>query len=356
VNHVFAVFAHRVGLELGEGDASTSIALEGVRSHLRILLDFVDRSSPVTMAPSEPMLSIAAAEILNRKKADYCSALNFLINQLILAGHLLDRGTQGELFARLLFTMARDVVVFSPSKKNKASPSKVQPITLSQLLEALHGMRWQDETYTRLCRIADSKHMNFTHFVQLEEDVKDLPSRFLRKAWERGWAFQCAHNQPVFDLIFVVYSGDLDAPWDDSKLGTFVVQMKLKTKPAESALVRALSGPTIDEKVQENEIVMFMDLGTDVRFMDERCDYIIDRAVCSRIRCRPSSSSYLSPDVERKQWCVNIRGHGYKQYPILEKYDCDLSLTLPPILSYTTAEYRDYAEEFEKELRPQCIL
>jgi hypothetical protein len=353
---VFAVFTHRVGLELGEGDASTRIALDAVKSHMRILLGVVDRSYAVTMAPSEPILSIAAAGVLNASKADYSLALNLLIDRLILAGILMDLGTQGELFARLLFTMARDEVAFSHSERSKVSSSKVQAITLARLLEALHGVRGQDSTYTRLCQTANNKHMNFTHFVQLEANVKDLSSGFLRKAWERGWAFQCAHNQPVFDLIFVTYSGDLDTPWDDSKLGTFVVQIKLKTNPAESALVRSLSGPTIDNKVQEHEIVMFMDLGTDVKFKDGRCDYMINPAVCPRTHWRLSNSSrYLSPDLERKQWCVNIRGHGKQQYPILEKYECDLSRALRRFLPYTTAEQQDYSKEFEKALKPQCI-
>jgi hypothetical protein len=123
---------------------------------------------------------------------------------------------------------------------------KVQTITLSELLEALHGAK-EDSTYRELCRIARSKHINFTHFVQLKGSVADLEPMFLQQAWDCGCTFQCTHDQPVFDLLFVTYSRELEAQWDNSKLGTFVVQVKLRANAAANTLVNQLTGPSIGE-------------------------------------------------------------------------------------------------------------
>lgn len=66
-DHVFAAFAVRVGLEIGVGEASERLAMEAVRSHMRILEDVID-SMVITTSPPEPMLAIAAAMAMNHSE------------------------------------------------------------------------------------------------------------------------------------------------------------------------------------------------------------------------------------------------------------------------------------------------
>src|SRR5262245_44862363 len=110
VNQVFAAFATRIGLEIGEGEASTRLAIDAVRSYMRMLIGVSGRLV-ITASPSEPMLAIAAAFVLNWSTDSYKEALKTLINELILRGLILDRGLQGELYCRLLIMLARDKAV-----------------------------------------------------------------------------------------------------------------------------------------------------------------------------------------------------------------------------------------------------
>jgi hypothetical protein len=102
--HVFAALAVRVGLEIGEGEASSRLARKTVSSHMRILTGAVGPLI-VTTSPSEPLLAIAAATALNTSSDTYQDAIETLLDKLILPGLILDRG---ELYSRLLLMLARD--------------------------------------------------------------------------------------------------------------------------------------------------------------------------------------------------------------------------------------------------------
>ena len=98
---MFAAFAVRVGPEIGVGEASERLAMEAVRSHMRVLEAVVD-FMVITTSPPEPMLAIAAAMAMNHSEATYKNALKTLLDKLILKGIVLDRGLLGELSSRLL--------------------------------------------------------------------------------------------------------------------------------------------------------------------------------------------------------------------------------------------------------------
>src|SRR6516164_3904431 len=73
VDHVFAAFGIRAGLEIGQGEASGRLAMEAVRSHMRILKGVVG-SIVITVSPSEPILAIATAQALNESEKTYQEA------------------------------------------------------------------------------------------------------------------------------------------------------------------------------------------------------------------------------------------------------------------------------------------
>lgn len=134
-------------------------------------------------------------------RAQYKEAANTLVSDLILQGKVIERGLQGELFARLLFTLARDLPhgpAFVSDQPGPSEPSEpyVNPTQVGALLEALLGpdlglppSRGDGNTQKRshaTTQIEDavskSYHgpvengwINFTHIVQLEQPLKTVP-------------------------------------------------------------------------------------------------------------------------------------------------------------------------------------
>ena len=106
--HVLAAFSQRVGLDLAMTNESNRIAVESVRSHMRMLVSVVDREFVETMVPSEPMLALAAAQALQPSARDLRDVVHTLFHNLVLQSHVVDSGNLGELYARLLLTLARD--------------------------------------------------------------------------------------------------------------------------------------------------------------------------------------------------------------------------------------------------------
>ena len=145
VDHVFAAFAVRAGLEIGQGEASERLTIQAVGSHMRILKSVVG-SLANTISPSEPMLALAAAKGLNVSEEAYRLAIQTLLDELILKGLVLDRGLLGELSTRILLLRARDKASTSVSgdkrwfKFDEASgvPS-VRAVRLSKFLQTTLG-------------------------------------------------------------------------------------------------------------------------------------------------------------------------------------------------------------------------
>jgi hypothetical protein len=143
--------------------------------------------------------------------------------------------------------------------------------------------------------------------------VADLEPTFPQQAWDCGCTFQCTHDQPVFDLLFVTYSGELEAQWDNSKLGTFVVQVKLRANAAANTLVNQLMGPSIGGNKLENKMVMFLDLGTDAQFADKKkqSKYVYSTVIPPNCHHSSGWNSYIAH--KPKQWCINVWGHGVEE-------------------------------------------
>lgn len=136
--HVLAAFSQRVGLDItGVGEASSRLASEAVRSHMRTLVGVANRSMVLTKTASEPMHAIAAATQLSL--ADRCEkAVEKLISRIVLKGTIIEKGLQGELFTRFLLIFARDQPDGSNFVSGGTNPS-VTPVCVGAFLKALLG-------------------------------------------------------------------------------------------------------------------------------------------------------------------------------------------------------------------------
>lgn len=205
-DQVFAVFSARLLLELGTGPASNRIASRSLRQHMRVLIG-ASNGIVSTCAPSEPMLAIAAASLLNTSGRVYAEALQFLIQTLILQGLVLERGMQGELLARILLMVARDralvngdtvsaaPIVVQSAPTHEEGPT-VQTVTLKEFLTTLLPGSSQNHTSIsnpetpKMLSWAERYRLNFTHFIQLTDVITQLSPEFLFYCWCRGVALQ----------------------------------------------------------------------------------------------------------------------------------------------------------------------
>ncbi|KZT00164.1 uncharacterized protein LAESUDRAFT_764854 [Laetiporus sulphureus 93-53] len=377
--HVFAVFANRIVLELNHTMESSRIAINAVRSHMRLLIGVHD-TFITTAAPSEPMLAVAAAEVLNLNPQTYARALDTLMRRLIMDGVVTDRGRQGELCTRLLLTLARDKATLPKGGKFVDSTRRaVRPLRLSDFLKTLLGddlgVKHQETTVEAtvgepttqkpkakktkaakpkaakskvdkaeadkaeaeqpkaekanpkdFVKDADKLWINFTHWVQTSEELSVITRKWLAELWKRGAGVQCTHIQALFDSLFVTYSGDLNEPFDESLLGYVIVQIKAKTKASAYSLVAGLAGPIIERTDKSGAVVRYKPENYVALFMDFATESAFGHAGGPRVALeigQPAKQThggwigYLEKDKEPKRYCLNIRGHDSSVYTVI---------------------------------------
>jgi hypothetical protein len=367
-SHVFAAFATRIGLEIGEGEASVHLAMNAVRSHMRILIG-VSGQLVITASPSEPMLAIAAASMLNRDDKTYKEALTTLLEKLILRGLVLDRGLQGELYCRLLLTLARDKAVLPDGGSfvhRCDGDHKIRPVRLSKFFHTLLGRDLGLDTSQANLRTSFLYDMtnvwiNFTHFVQLSESIDEVTPSMLLAAWSAGYAFQCAFNQPVIDGFLVVYRGDLDKPLDPGNFFILPWQSKARSKASELALAQQLTSPFIvgDNLVRykPKHVVLLMDLGASSAFghgKGAHCQLSYGEAKRPSAKGKNTSlkggsgwDGYAREGENDGKWyCLNIRGHSPREYPVIAGLRDLFDQLFQRSLKCARLEYEGFQEDF----------
>ena len=368
---VFSTFANRILLELSDTEASTRMALNAVQSHMRVLTAVVD-GVVVTQAPSEPILAIAAAQALNQKEEDYTFALNTLLDELIMRGVVKDRGLQGELYGRLLLTLARDKATIAHGGVF-LNGVRVTAVAVSSLLQSLLGKRAigtpglglpfaQAGLCDQLLTFGSNVWVNFTHFVQLDDELDEIPHSLLYDAWCRGAAFQCVFHQAAIDGLIVTYSGDLDAPFDRNKLSYIVWQAKAKDEPVDSDLCNDLSGPFIyddtlppDERVRYKpvHVAILMDIGIRRAFrVGGTCNLTFGVATRATGKGRSWNGYAAGKDVEQPRYCLNVRGHTETQYPIIEGHGQQFERLFLRALGCSHTNFFPYAARSKEDLQP----
>ena len=365
VNQVFAAFATRIGLEIGEGEASSRLAIDAVRSHMRILIGVSGRLI-ITASPSEPILAIAAASMLNRTDQTYKEALKTLLDELILRGLILDRGLQGELYCRLLLTLARDKAVLPHGGyfvKVQDNYSTIRPAKLSEFFQTLLGrnlgipeddIEQSNLRYTFLSQMS-RVWINFTHFVQLSECVSELTPFMLCAAWSAGYAFQCAFHQPVIDGFLVAYRGDLDEPFNPANLFPIPWQSKAKSEAAELALAEQLTAPFIVgdnlDRQKPEHVVLLMDLGASSAFGHAKgahCQLTYGEAQHPAATSKGGKWGGYAKEGEHegKRYCLNIRGHSPNEYPVIADFEDQFDQLFQRSLKCTRLEYERFQKDF----------
>ncbi|KAF8491535.1 hypothetical protein JB92DRAFT_1266106 [Gautieria morchelliformis] len=236
-DQVFAVLSQRMCLDPVLSQEAIELADRSVSHHMRLLTGYSTKE-PIfhTHSPSEPVLALAACEIMYRDGLKNHVPMCHTLTQSLCSAGLVERGLMGELGARLLLLLARDLTVLNKNKvqgllKPALWEEFPKPVELLQMLETLLGKNWAGEKASAFNDAFGEAYVNFTHWMMTEEALPEEPDRkLLANLWARGAALQCSHNQESIDMLIVSYHGSIapDAVFDPAFLSGLVVQVKLR--------------------------------------------------------------------------------------------------------------------------------
>jgi hypothetical protein len=293
-----------------------------------------------TAAPSEPVLSIATAKTLLASVSRYSRVIKTFLDHLLRNEHLVERGRLGETLAALVLTLGRDAATcsFPPNKSDEYGSNfvggtiqepAINAITATQFVVSLFGT-----VSTEFKKFGDKAWLNFTHFDLYPHILAgQISAHSLQNAWCRGVAYQCADNQPIYDLLIPMYLGLLDQPFDLTKLSYLVIQVKAYVEAAGKGILQSLTGPVIilgSGPYKPRYIAILMDLGTIVAFRGQKSQKVqaedIPASVPQPTQNKKSSSSVLSHYVpnEPSRWVFHARGLTSETYPTLPNFGGEL--------------------------------
>jgi hypothetical protein len=282
-HHVFAALASRLCLDVCMEEAEAiALAHEAVNSHLRIVISIdttghqsrrlLQRMETVT--PSEPIIAEAVAELLC-KDQNWSSSINTLAKHLLSRG-LVEKGLEGELFARLLCILARDFHLRGLKTTNDSFPY-AKTFSVNDFLQSLFGNEWFQEIKefkpqipkTRssesletatFSNVFEKGSMNFTHFVNAEvlplnEDMPDVLHLLLRQQQ----ALHLAFTKPDFDILIPTYFGNVGEVFDPARASAVVISVK--NRDAASQLPLGNKFYKTFSHIQDPILCILVDLG-----------------------------------------------------------------------------------------------
>ena len=212
IGEQFAVMSRRLALDFNTAVCSGSVRRNAennqmvqVEKHMRVCLGVKEGfESVVTVAASEPILTEAAAAVMQGKGFSSCRAL-----QKILEWPGMSKGNRGELIVcniaiDTLDTLMvqsgqlRSFIVKTTSYFKALFASGIYEDVIQDALPSL--LRHDDQNKTFAETFKDSR-IYVTHFIKVF-DYKVLYIEYIMRLAARGVAIVCADNQAGADIIF----------------------------------------------------------------------------------------------------------------------------------------------------------
>ncbi|KAJ7785868.1 hypothetical protein B0H16DRAFT_1488315 [Mycena metata] len=324
-NEIFALYSQRICLRLQPSQSSHLIELTAVESHLRLATG-IHAGMLMTSCPSEPILALAAAATINHTDTLERHATQALVS--LVAKYCVDRGLEGELYARLVLTLGRDSATCDSGGyiEGVAGNRALRTITLAAMLEKLLKHRAISPSNLSLFQeIGTQVHLNFTHFLELNVDVGILDAAWCFEMFCRGAAAQCTFCQPVIDGFIIGYSGDLNRPFDETKIFLLCYQAKARAQAASATLVQSVTCPMLRYKdgtlVKPPHAVILIDMATTTKF---RTGFQV--AVSKRAATRPTGNGkdwtgYAAAHGQTEPEAYSITIRGLEPYAVFEGID-----------------------------------
>ncbi|KIS67385.1 uncharacterized protein UMAG_11979, partial [Mycosarcoma maydis] len=240
--HCFSILASRLALSLSPTESPNSELFarqkqfvdSTVDRHMRIVTHVTSEGVMHVESPSEPVLAIAASNIMlapylqSAEKArgyTYADILKKFQQECLLNPDVaLLKGSFGELASRIILMVACDAVKRKKIEQTEPKESSdtqhvgasiyAKP-TSTMPARAPNGMQFQSEISCSRLPLLLPMWINFTHFDLLPEAINKITPEFLWHCWKRGVAVQMAHTQHGIDGIIPVFVGHLDRPFVD---------------------------------------------------------------------------------------------------------------------------------------------
>ncbi|KAJ7123068.1 hypothetical protein C8R44DRAFT_876259 [Mycena epipterygia] len=277
--HTFAVYSQRICLTLNPSRSSQLVEVAAGESHMR-LVKGIHAGMLITCCPSEPILALTAAMLINQSPEHRKNATRSLIG--LVSKYRVDRGLEGALYARLVLVMARDVATMrtSPSPDPSGFTAEttlglaLRPVFLQDMLAVLLKTNAvPGEFQAPLAKIGTDVYVTFTHFVEMDVETAVLDAQWCFDMLCRGTAAQCTFGQPVIDGIIFGYRGALDQAFDESGIFLVCYQAKARGKAAASELAASLTCPMIrysDGRVAKpDHLVILIDMAATARYQGQ---------------------------------------------------------------------------------------
>lgn len=227
---VFAVLSNRLYLDFNMANPITlPLAQDAVNYYMRDVIS-VDPSTGImfTQTPNEPILSYAAMRHLCSERWTWAQALETFTTELLDRG-VVDKGQEGELFSRLILTLAHDKIV-EPSITRGPFSSSNLIFRVGDFLRALYA----ESHHSKIDKIEHTileANMNFLSFASTSEYITGKSFKHLcYSLLRRTSALQLAPQQRKYDQLLPFYFGDLNKPFDLEKVGAILVQVKNRKK------------------------------------------------------------------------------------------------------------------------------
>lgn len=100
---------------------------------------------------------------------------------LIMSHDAIDRGSLGELFARIYLIVARDAALGGLSfLAGSNTNTHIRPVSLKAFLSSLVN---PDNLRPELLKEADDYVLNFTHFARVTKSISSFSSDLLYRSW-----------------------------------------------------------------------------------------------------------------------------------------------------------------------------
>ncbi|TDL14331.1 hypothetical protein BD410DRAFT_778936 [Rickenella mellea] len=175
-NHVLAVFSQLFCVDLAFSNAEAiKIADRSVAQHMRLLTGLKkSHDTFYTESPSEPILAVAAFNLLYDSKCCWSESLPTALNTFsteMCKNGIVEKGLFGELAARLLLLTARHVAspVFDDAHDILA------PIHIITFLDTLFPQGWAGQRREEYEKNFANGYVNFTHWIQTDDPLPKTP-------------------------------------------------------------------------------------------------------------------------------------------------------------------------------------
>jgi len=210
----FAIMSRRLALDFDttvcdgkEKQEAERNQMTQVERHMRVCLGVKEGlDSAVTVAASEPILTEAAAIVMQQPGFQSCRSL-----RNILQWPGMNKGDRGELITCNINIDTLDSVMFEDRQLKSLSvevTSYFQALFASDIytkkIQSMLPSKLADDgrKQTFAATFANSR-IYVTHFIKVY-DYKVVSVEFLAKCATRGVAIVCADNQPAVDVIFPI--------------------------------------------------------------------------------------------------------------------------------------------------------